>query len=204
MISLQREDIIKYLIKIQLNFENSYVTASDFERELLVESWYEALNEYPKELCDKAVNNSLKKAKFAPRLGDITEEIERLMKVDEPSDEELWAKLSSVLGDTYQISRYLAYPQHYTWASGRLDEIYNKLDERLKLFVVNRSTLIELSEMSEESLHYERARFFKQMPILKKHAEDKADARKFLAQTSSMQSLPKGNLRIKDKNDSKN
>ena len=187
---LEREDIIKYLIKIQLNFENSYVTASDFERELLVESWYEALSEYPKEICDKAVNNSLKKAKFAPRLGDITEEIEKLLKADEPTDEELWAELSSVLSYTYQVSRYLTYPQHYAWARERLDEIYLKLDKRLKLFVVNSSTLVELSEMSEESLRFERARFFKQMPILKKHAEVKENAQRFLAQATVTKALP--------------
>ncbi len=43
MTELKREDIIKYIIKIQLNFENSYLTSNDLERELLVESWYEAL-----------------------------------------------------------------------------------------------------------------------------------------------------------------
>ena len=198
MAQLEREDIIKYLIKIQLNFENSYVTASDFERELLVESWFEALNEYPKEICDRAVNNSLKRAKFAPRLGDITEEIEKLLKINEPTDDELWAQLSSVLGDAFQTSRYLSYPQHYAWASGKLDEIYSKLDERLKLFIVNRSTLVELSEMPEESLRFEKVRFFKQMPILRKHAEDKACAQKFLSQSDSATALPQGKLQIEN------
>jgi len=180
MTKLNKEDIIKYIVKIQLNFENAYPTSGDFERELLLESWYEVLNLYPKEVCDVAVNNALKRAKFAPRLGDICEEIEKLLKSDAKSDEELWAELNYVLGKVYDVSRYLHYGQYYNWANYKLNEIYEALDDDLKLYVVNVSTLVELSEMTSEALTYERARFFKQMPILKKHAKDKALAGEFL------------------------
>ncbi|MDE6691617.1 MAG: hypothetical protein K2K04_06565, partial [Clostridia bacterium] len=162
MTELTPAAVATYIIKIQLNFENAYVTSNDMERELLIASWYEALCEYPKEICDKAVSNALKKAKFAPRLGDITEEINNLLSADAPSDEELWAELSSVLGKVYDISRYLKYPQHYFWANRQIAEIYAGLNEELKLFVVSPSELVELSEMSAESLQFERARFFKQ------------------------------------------
>ncbi len=191
MQQLQREDIVKYLIKIQLNFENAYVTSNQLERELLVESWYEALCEYPKEICDAAVNNALKRAKFVPRLGDITEEIEKLIAPETKSDEELWAELSAVLGKVYDISRYLKYPQYVTWANAKLQEIYSKLSDELKLFVVNVSTLVDIAEMSGESLQFERARFFKQMPILKKHNTQKTAAQQFLAQSRTQQALPK-------------
>ena len=90
----QREDIIKFIIKIQLNFENAYVTTTQLERELLVESWYEALGNLPKAVCTAAVNNVLKRAKFAPRLGDITEEAEKLLAPEAKSDEQLWAELT--------------------------------------------------------------------------------------------------------------
>lgn len=192
MKALEREDIIKYLIKIQLNFENSYVTSNELERELLVESWYEALCEYPKEVCDRAVNAALKKAKFPPRLGDITEEIDKIIHSKAATDEQLWAELVSVLPRTYDVSRYLRYPQYYNWANAKLSEIYGKLSEELKLFVVNVSTLVELSEMPAESLQYERSRFFKQMPVLKKHLSDKADVQKFIAKAQSLQALPAG------------
>lgn len=190
MQKLEREDIIKYLIKIQLNFENAYVTSSQLERELLVESWYEALCEYPKEVCNAAVNNVLKRAKFAPRLGDITEEIENILSADALSDEQLWAELSAVLGKVYEVSRYLKYPQYYKWASAKLNEIYSGLSGELKLFVVNASTLVDIAEMTDESLQFERARFFKQMPQLKKHGAQKAAAQKFLEQSKTQQSLP--------------
>lgn len=191
MQSLEREDIIKYLIKIQLNFENAYVTSNQMERELLVESWYEALCEYPKEACNAAVNNVLKRAKFAPRLGDITEEIEKLIAPETKSDEQLWSELSSVLGKVYEISRYLTYPQYVNWANAKLREIYSGLSDELKLFVVNVSTLVDIAEMTDESLQFERTRFFRQMPQLKKHGAQKAAAQKFLQQSENNQKLLK-------------
>lgn len=192
MNALEREDIVKFLIKIQLNFENAYVTTNQLERELLVESWYEALCEYPKEICTQAVNNVLKRARFAPRLGDINDEITKLLYPDLKTDDELWAELNAVLPRVYDVSRYLAYPQYVKWANGKLETIYSGLSEELKLFVVNRSTLVDIAEMSPEALQYERSRFFKQMPVLKKHKNDKAAAQKFVLETNKIQALPQG------------
>ncbi|MDE6790302.1 MAG: hypothetical protein K2J61_01130 [Clostridia bacterium] len=190
---LEREDIIKLLIKIQLNFENAYTASNDLERELLVESWYEALCEYPKEVCMLAVNNVLKRAKFAPRLGDITEEITKLLYPEAKTDDELWAELNSVLPRVYDLSRYLSYPQYVKWANEKLDKVYSELSEELKLFVVNRSTLVDVAEMSPEALQFERTRFFQQMPVLKKHKSDKEAAQKFIAQTNKAQALLQSN-----------
>lgn len=191
MQNLEREDIIKYLIKIQLNFENAYVTSNQMERELLVESWYEALCDYPKEVCNTAVNNVLKRSKFAPRLGDVTEEIEKLIAPESKSDDELWAELSAVLDKVYEISRYLKYPQYVNWANAKLNEIYAGLSGELKLFVVNVSTLVDIAEMTDESLQFERARFFKQMPVLKKHGANKNSAQLFLMKSKETPALPK-------------
>ncbi|MDE6373222.1 MAG: hypothetical protein K2L72_01855, partial [Clostridia bacterium] len=190
MSELTPETISTYIIKIQLNFENAYITTNETERLLLISSWYDALCDYPKEICDRAVKNVLKKAKFAPRLGDITEEADKLLSPQTKSDEELWAELNSVLGRAYDVSRYLSYPQHAEWANGKLDEIYRELSDELKLFVVNSSTLVELAEMPLDTLQFERTRFFKQMPVLKKHRANKAEAQKFLEQKLFIKSLP--------------
>lgn len=197
MTELTPAAVATYIIKIQLNFENAYVTSNDTERQLLISSWYEALSEYPKEICDKAVNNALKKAKFAPRLGDITEEINVLLSANAPSDEELWAELSAKLGRVYDISRYLTYPQYVNWANAKLQEIYSGLSDELKLFVVNVSTLVDIAEMTDDSLQFERARFFKQIPQLKKHGAQKASVQKFLEQSKTQQAL------LQNKNDKK-
>ena len=189
MKKLTKRDIGIYLVKINLNFENVYNFGDD-EQSLLVESWYEALSEYPKEICDRAVNNALKYARFAPKLGDIVEEIQKLMNADSKSDEELWAELMNVTTKVYDISRYLKYEQYFKNATAKLRDIYDGLSGELKLYVVNISTLIEISELSRESLPYEKARFFKQMPVLRRHAEEKQTAKKLLESISEVKKLP--------------
>lgn len=180
MTPLSKEDVVKYIIKIKLNFENAYSASTDLERQLLTESWYEALCAYPKELCDQAVNNALKKAKFAPRLGDITEEIEKILNADSKTDEELWAELISTLPRVYEISRYLRYTQYSAWAHAKLTEIFSSLDQMLQTYLVNVSSLIELSELEEESLKYEKARFYKQAPNLRKLTTERKKSQLFL------------------------
>ena len=189
MKKLTKRDIGIYLVKINLNFENAYNFGDD-EQSLLVESWYEALSEYPKEICDRAVNNALKYARFAPKLGDIVEGIEKLMNADSKSDEELWAELMNVTAKVYDISRYLKYEQYFKNATAKLRDIYDELSGELKLYVVNISTLIEISELPRESLPYEKARFFKQMPVLRRHAEEKQTAKKLLESISEVKKLP--------------
>ncbi|MGN0806719.1 MAG: replicative helicase loader/inhibitor [Candidatus Coproplasma sp.] len=180
MTKLKRQDIVTYILKFRLNFENAYPTASDEEFDLLVESWFEILKDYSKEICDQAVNNALKNAKFAPRLGNITEEIENILNADSKSDEELWAELVSSLARVYEISRYLRYSQYSAWANEKLSEIFNSLDEMLKTYLVNISSLVELSELADESLKYEKARFFKQAPNLRKRAIEQKKSQLFL------------------------
>lgn len=190
MTPLTPEDILTYIYKIQLNFDNSYQTSSINERKLLISSWYEILCKYPKEICDKAITNTLRKASFAPRIGDIVNEIENILNADSKSDEELWAELMNVTTKVYDISRYLKYEQYFKNATAKLRDIYDGLSGELKLYVVNISTLIEISELPRESLPYEKARFFKQMPVLRRHAEEKQTAKKLLESISEVKKLP--------------
>jgi len=187
MTKLTRQNVIVYITKIRLNFENAYPTRSDSEFDLLLESWYEALCVYPKEICDRAVNNALRKAKFAPRLGDITEEIEKLESAGQKTDEELWAELTGVLYETFDVSRYLPYLQHSKEANEKLNAIFNGLDDKLKMYLVNVNTLIELDK---SAMPYEKARFFKQIGIIRSKQAERQRAKEFLAVVEKQAALP--------------
>lgn len=189
MTKLTRQNVIVYITKIRLNFENAYPTHSDNEFDLLLESWYEALCVYPKEICDKAVNNALRKAKFAPRLGDITEEIEKIASADQKTDEELWVELTSTLYEVFDTSRYLPYPQHNKAASEKLNAIFNGLDDKLKMYLVNVNTLIELSELDKSALPYEKTRFFKQIGIIRSKQAERNMAKEFLLEVEKHKQL---------------
>ena len=191
MTKLKRQDIVTYILKIRLNFENAYPTSNDDEFDLLVESWFDILKEYPKEICDQAVNYALKKAKFAPRLGNVSEEIELILNDGTKSDEELWAELVAILPKVYEVSRYSPYSQYSAWAQAKLNEIFNSLDPALQSYVVNTSTLVELSELTSDELKYEKARFFKQAPTMRKRVIEQKKA-KLLLEKVAKPALPKG------------
>lgn len=187
---LTHNDVLKIIELIRINYDNAYSGYTPEQMLTLRDFWFESLNNYPHETVFKAVKNLITKNEFAPRLANIIDETERLLTPDSLSNEQLWAELSSVLGRAYQISRYLTYPQYYNWANEKLNEIYGNLSDELKLFVVNTSTLVEIAEMTDESLQFERVRFFKQMPVLKKHGADKVNAQKLLAKTQTTPTLP--------------
>ena len=177
---LTENDIVKIIQKIRVNYDNAYSGFSTEETGALLSFWYENLKIYPKEIVDEAVKNAIISSEYVPRLANIIAEIRRIKEKDLPSNEQLWAELKAVLSKVYQISRYLSYPQYSQWTDAELNKVYDSLSEELKLFVVNRSTLVEISEMTEDALQYERARFFKQMPVLRQHYYDSLDAKEFL------------------------
>lgn len=171
-------DINKYITTIRINFENAYKTQNEEERQMLYRTWYSILKEYPKEVCDRAVIEAIKHAKFAPRIGDIVEQIDKMKTAYEKTTEELWAELTGVFRDVlYWKSRFFG---TYITPSGLtqgeiarqwVDHIYDNLSVELKEYVRNKSTLIELAEYTDEQLSYERGRFIRVMPVIKERAK---------------------------------
>lgn len=180
MTTLEKTDIHKILVLIRTNFENSYNFKTEEEARLLVEFWYESLKEYPKEVVYQAVYSAVRRSEFAPKIATILNEIKTLNSVNEKTDIELWTELEDVLYEVYETAQYMRYPQHYHNAEKKVNKIYSDLSDEIKLFVVNVSTLIEISAMDSESRKFEKARFLKTMPSLRQHAKDKVQAEQFL------------------------
>lgn len=192
MTALTIEDVNKYLTMIRINFENSYKAQNDEERILLLQSWYAILKDYPKEVCDKAVIEAIKHAKFAPRIGDVVEQIEKMQVAYEKTDMELWAELTGVLREI----RYCAYSFRFTAiqpngktqgenARDRVREIYKNFSPELKEYVRNENNLLEIADLTESQLSYEKGRFLKTLPQIKERAKTRA-------QTGNMAGLLQG------------
>lgn len=169
MTQLQPTDVNKYLATIRINFENAYNTQTPEERQILLKSWYEILKEYPKEVCDNAVINAIKYAKFAPRIGDIVEQIEKMRTAYEKTDGELWTELTGVLK---KVSRIMYFGTKKHWYNGKLidpteevNKIYETIDPILQTYVGDVSGLVELSRA--ETLDYEKGRFIKNVETLR-------------------------------------
>lgn len=182
MTPITPQDVNKYIATIRINFENAYKTQTDEEREILIKSWYVILKDYPKEIVDKAVINSIKYAKFAPRIGDIVEQIEKLCEAYEKSDEELWAELTGVLREVSR-NRY-AYGYTFIDANGKTQgdnarqrnkDIFERLSPELKSYCSNLSGLIAIAELTTEDLNYEKGRFLRVMPTIKQRAKTRGE-----------------------------
>ena len=175
MTQLQPTDVNKYITTIRINFENAYKTQTDEEREILIKSWFAILKDYPKEVCDKAVINALANAEYAPRIGSIVKEIEKMQVAFEKSETELWSELTGVFREVERCAYSFKFT--YVEANGlsqgenariRINEIFNGLSPELKEYCRNANGLIELAK--SEGLEYEKGRFMRVIPQMKERA----------------------------------
>lgn len=177
-----KADISRYLTLIRLNFENAYPTRNDDEVTLLIESWYAILKPYPRDVCNEAVMQTLKRARFAPRVGDIVETIEKMQNVFQKSDNELWVELIKVLPK----ARSLVYAFQFTAVedNGRtqgdnarieLSAVFEGLPKELKAYLHSESGLRQLSDYDDEQLSYERGRFMRIMPQVKEREKTRKE-----------------------------
>lgn len=178
---LSIKDINQYITMIRINFENAYKAQTDEERQMLLASWYAILKDYPKEVVDKAVLNAIKNAEYAPRIGSIVKEIEKMQVAYEKTEGELWAELKGVLREVAECAYKFRF--NYVERNGRTQgenardrvrEIYNGLSPELKEYLRTEHTLIEFAQMDNEQLGFEKHRFNKTVPQLKERTKTRA------------------------------
>ena len=181
MAQLTINDVNQYITMVRINFENAYKTQTAEEREMLLASWYAILKDYPKEVCDAAVLNAIKNAEFAPRIGSIVKEIEKMQVSFEKSESELWAELKGCLREVDRcvyMSRFTVIEANGLSqgdnARARLEQIFNGLSPELQEYCGNKSGLVEISRLTDEQMSYEKARFAKTIPYLRERAKTRA------------------------------
>lgn len=178
MTQITPQDINKYIATIRINFENAYKTQNDEEREILIKSWYAILKDYPKEIVDKAVINAIKYAEFAPRIGSIVKEIEKMREAYEKSDSELWAELTDCIRDVKRYDFFRLHDSIYmdgvkVSPADEIVKLYQNLSPELREFVGDISNLVSLAR--QESLEYEKGRFLKVVPTIKERTRTRSE-----------------------------
>ena len=181
MAQLTINDVNQYVTMIRINFENAYKAQTAEEREMLLASWFAILKDYPKEVCDAAVLNAIKNAEYAPRIGSIVKEIEKMQVSFEKSEGELWAELKGCLREVdrcvYMFRFNMIEANGRTQgdnARARLEEIFNGLSPELKEYLQNKNGLIEIAQLTDEQMSYEKTRFSKTVPLLRDRAKTRA------------------------------
>lgn len=154
----------------------------DADIELLVNTWAALLEEYTDEEVDKGLFLALKKCKYAPVPADIIEQIEGFRNIKKPSEIELWVLLQKALKEVLYYSYRLEY--NYIDNTGisqgeqarrAINRVWNNLPEELKIYIGDKSELVAAARaLNYSEGSYERNRFSKTFPILRKRVEDNA------------------------------
>lgn len=172
---------------IETSCENAlnYKTAEQYD--VLVELWYDCFKDYPKELMWQAVKQAIMHSEYAKQnwIGAVNKELQKFIATPEKNDLQLWEEVNDKLYTVYDTSRYLRYKQHYEEANRRLQNIYEKLSDDIKLYIVNASDLVRIAELKYGSedrtgFNIERQSFLKRLPDLRIHRTERAQTEQFL------------------------
>ncbi len=192
MMKITKTDILKYIALINLQFQNAYRFATARDEDMFISLWYEGLKGYPKELCAMAVRNAIYKAEFAPKIATIIKEAESLAESQGSSDGELWSELVSALDEIrrelpYTGERYNTVIHEDTGlttageARKLIGRVYDGLNLKLKEYCGGMRGFMDLAQMNEADLQFEKGRFLKQLPQLTERIKIRRNTPKQLA-----------------------
>ena len=148
----------------------------------LVRTWELLLKDYSDKAVDVAMLECLKTCKTPPTPADVIERLNEFEQANQMSDEELWSKLTDAVRETDR----LMYRFNFTFvedngltqgqnARNKALEIWDQLPEELKSYLGGRSQLLDMAKnYTENDLMFEKNRFLKTMPTIRKRQEYKS------------------------------
>lgn len=168
---INKSECVKIITTIKTQNPESLQYKNSSEFELLVDTWFDILKEYPQEIVWAAVRNALKNTIYQKQnwIGVICQEIERMKLANEKSDTQLWAELVSILDNVRRLT-YFGLTPHLDNGK-RIDPyrevqaVYDEMNPILKSYIGDIQELVALSK--EETLEFEKGRFLKSVNQLR-------------------------------------
>lgn len=175
---MNKQDIIKMLTVIESLYGGKSTSELKQHIQLQANIWLEILGGYDKDLAMKAFYDVCKTEKYRITPAHIVEQIEKIENAFGKSDQELWAEFRRVLNKAndcvYKLKFKMIEENGKTQGENaqlELERLYEGLPLPLQRYCGNVSGLKDLSQLDDESLEFEKARFLKD--IGKKKAEIK-------------------------------
>ena len=175
---MNKQDIIKMLTVIESLYGGKSTSELKQHIQLQADIWLEILGRYDKDLAMKAFYDVCKTEKYRITPAHIVEQIEKIENAFGKSDQELWAEFRRVLNKAndcvYKLKFKMIEENGKTQgenAQAELQRLYKSLPAEVQRYCGNISGLKDLSQLDDESLEFEKARFLKD--IGKKKAEIK-------------------------------
>ena len=175
---MNKQDIIKMLTVIESLYGGKGTSELKQHIQLQANIWLEILGGYDKDLAMKAFYDVCKTEKYRITPAHIVEQIEKIENAFGKSDQELWAEFRKTLkranNCVYKLKFTAVEENGKTQgenAQAELQRLYKNLPAEVQRYCGNISGLKYLSQLDDESLEFEKARFLKD--IGKKRAEIK-------------------------------
>lgn len=151
----------------------------DADLDLMVDTWAALLEEYTDTEVEMGLFKALKVCKYAPVPADIIEQIEANRQKNKPSEIELWYQLQKALKEVLYYSYRLEY--NYIDNTGisqgeqarrAIKKVWDNLPEELQIYIGDKQELVAAARaLNYSEVSYERNRFSKTFPILRKRVE---------------------------------
>lgn len=149
--------------------------AKDTDIQILVKTWTLLLKDYPDKAVDVAFFKCLQTCKMPPRPADVIEQLNSMLEATEATEEELWSEYTVALRKVEKQLGYLQYPLFGETTADthkRIDAVWEGLPERLQQYIGSKGELMRMArDYTDNDLKFEKQRFLKTMPSIKKRAE---------------------------------
>lgn len=154
--------------------------ARDTDVEMLVRTWSALLKDYPDDVTEAAFYKCLQTCKTPPTPADVLENIHSFAAVNEPTDEDLWAVYIEALQQTLRLMYYFQfnYVDPVTGMSQGdkarkdVEALWQGLPEKIKMYLASKGEMMRRArELDSGDMSYERSRFMRTMPAMKKRQE---------------------------------
>lgn len=175
------DKIIEIIGAIKTIFPYYAKDISDTQMDILINTWETLLKNYPDDVVEIGFYKSLQICKTPPTPADVIEQINGIVEAYEPSNEELWGVYEKALRDTWrQMQNFSATYIDSTGISqgqqarNKVEAIWAGLPEKIKLHIASKGELMRLAQeynFNEDFCRFEKQRFIKAMPIMKKRQE---------------------------------
>lgn len=153
--------------------------AKDADVQTLVKTWNVLLKDYPDNDVTTALYMCLQTCKMPPTPADLIERLSSLKASLEPSDEELWEELTNAVRKGYRLIYKFQF--NYVEPNGltegqnarkAFDKLWECLPEKIRMYLGGKGEFMRIARNNdEEELKFERNRFMKTMPTIKKRHE---------------------------------
>lgn len=149
--------------------------AKDTDVQTLVKTWTLLLKDYPDKAVDVAFLKCLQTCKMPPTPADVIEQLNSMADALEATDEELWSVFTKAIVKVERELSYLQYPllgETPDDAHKRILAVFEGLPERLRYYIGSKGELMRMARnFTDNDLKFEKQRFLKTMPEMKKRVE---------------------------------